>query len=198
VARSGIFCLEGDWWNDYKRPTSVAHGLALLNSVEHIRYIHRDVATPSELAFDLTKWLLKKHVDYPILYLAFHGEEGRLRVGDQRRAGGELDFAWFEQKIAGRGRGRMLYFGSCSTMNMPGRRLDLFLRNTKLEGVLGYGCDIDWADSMTMDIFLLSRLATRKLTASSIASAYAQARTGMRGLSRQLDLAVKTRKSAPR
>jgi hypothetical protein len=195
MEQSGIFCLEGDWWNDYTRPTSVEHGFALLKSAQHIRYIHRDVATTEEFSFYLDKWLLKKHGSYPILYLAFHGEEGLLRVGDQRRSGAALDFHWFEQQIAGRGRGRMLYFGSCSTMNIPGRSLDAFLKNTRLEGVLGYRGDIDWADSMTMDIFLLSRLAMRRLTARSIEDAYAQAQRRMRGLSRELSLAIKVRKA---
>ena len=45
--------------------------------------MHRDVATREEFGYYLREWLKAKYrVKYPLAYLAFHGSEGAISVGD--------------------------------------------------------------------------------------------------------------------
>ena len=85
--QKGIFCLEADWSSDLKSRSSVEPILELLDQEEtdRVPHIHRDVATPEELEFFLDKWTQKGYRSHPILYLAFHGDPGRIFLGDQRR-----------------------------------------------------------------------------------------------------------------
>ncbi len=83
----GIFCLEGDWWGNLTRSSTVKPVLKLLSQAadEPVPYIHRDVGTLSELEHYLRRWSQKSFASYSILYLAFHGTEGAIWVGDRRR-----------------------------------------------------------------------------------------------------------------
>ena len=70
----GIFCLEGDWWGNLKRPSSVEPILELLSKLSpYPRYIHRGVGTREEFDYFLKRWSQRTLADYPILYLAFDG-----------------------------------------------------------------------------------------------------------------------------
>src|SRR5258708_35889039 len=83
----GIFCLEGDWWGDLRKNDSMEPMLQLLsNSPERLRYIHRNVATRTELEEYLRVWTKKMYKDYRVLYLGFHGSAGNILIGDQRRS----------------------------------------------------------------------------------------------------------------
>lgn len=87
-SQKGVFCLEADWSTNLKRSSSVEPILELLDQQEtaKVPHIHRDVATPEELKFFLDKWSQKRYRSHPILYLAFHGDPGRIFLGDQRRS----------------------------------------------------------------------------------------------------------------
>jgi hypothetical protein len=76
--KKGIYCLEvGEWFGGMKKKTSVEPILQLLHdSPLAVPYIHRDIATEVEFRYYLRKWTQSKQKEYPILYLAFHGNPG--------------------------------------------------------------------------------------------------------------------------
>ncbi len=63
----GVFCLEGDWSSDLKRPYTVRPVLELLDQYDTIRarHIYHDVATLGELWHYLDKWKREKQFRFP-------------------------------------------------------------------------------------------------------------------------------------
>lgn len=191
----GVFCLEGEWWGNYKKPTTVEPGLQLLKVAGEppVNYIHRNVATVTELEFYVRQWILKKHDDYPILYLAFHGSSGFICVGDQRRSESKVGLDQLEELIDGAGAGRLIYFGSCSTLDFHGNLLNGFIKRTGLEGVVGYKTDVYWMDSMLVDLSMLGALGgASSVTARAINSASDATRERMGKLCDTLKFKVAT------
>lgn len=144
----GIFCLEGDWWNDLKRPSSVR---PLLEPLRHLKpyppYIHRGIGTREEFEFYLHKWSQRTHSDFPILWLAFHGTPETIHVGDQRGRKGSVTLDDIAETIAGRCTRRIIHFGGCETLQCNGHRLNRFLKRPGAIAVSGYENDIDWIQS---------------------------------------------------
>jgi hypothetical protein len=160
ATKRGVFCLEGDWWGDLKKPTTVEPMLNLLRSVETFRvpYIHRNVATMSEFEHYIGRWALNQHADYPVLYLAFHGVAGALQLGAKKGNGERIEFDWFEERLAGRCEGRIIYFGSCLTLNIHGNRLNSFIERTGALAVCGYREEVFWMRSTAFDLLFLAEL----------------------------------------
>ena len=166
--KRGIFCLECDWWNNLKKPSSVEPVLHLLHQWETYRvpYIHRDVDTLGSLEHYLRKWVTKSYSDYPILYLGFHGDEGIIYIGDKRRAGGKLTLEQLGEKLEGKCRGRIIYFCTCATMGIHYRRLDKFVAQTGALAVCGYTKSVEWLISSGFELFVLAAIQQNTLTAN--------------------------------
>ncbi len=62
-----------------RRRRSVLPMLEYLERLSEIKAIHRDVSTRAELEHYLGKWAQKRYDDYPILFLATHGDKGELQ-----------------------------------------------------------------------------------------------------------------------
>jgi hypothetical protein len=169
---NGVFCLEGDWWGDLKRPTSVEPILELLEKSRlHVPYIYRDAGTREELGYYVRKWAQKKHADYPILYLGFHGGPGEIYVGDQRNKAGTIPLEWFEEELRGSfgpGDRRVILFGSCETLDVDGRVLRRILRATGLRALLGYKESVDFMDSTIFELVVLTGLQECSLLGQGI------------------------------
>ena len=155
AALPGIFCLEGEWNpEDLSSRTSVEPILDLLERLGLATTIHRDVATTAELTFYLGKWVQRRYVRYPILYLACDGDAGALWLGSDGIGFDELA-ALLEGKCAG----RTLLFGACLTLKLPDEDLLGFVRRTGAKAVVGYEKPVDWLDSAAFETLLLERLA---------------------------------------
>ena len=190
MSKHGIFCLEGDWWGMPHKRATVEPMLTLMREAEgwEIPYKHRDVATRTEFEHHLRKWQQGNHDVFPILYLAFHGEQGRLIVGaNEREPGAKMDLDELETLIDVRGRNRMIFFGSCSTLALHGRRINRFLENTGLQAVCGYKDYVDWMDSTTFDLMLLSHLCLLPtVTSVRILNEYKKVRKKLAPLAKEL------------
>ena len=175
----GVFCLEGDWWYNLKRQSSVEPILELLEQWDpfFVPFIHRNVATTETLEYYLTKWSQKKHVDYPILYLAFHGNPGAIYIGDMRRKRSEVTLEELEDWLDGRCKGRIIYFGTCATMDVHGHYLNQFLRRTGALAVCGYTEDVDWLRATAFELLVFASMQQNALT---VAGARAMKRRIMR------------------
>jgi len=153
----GIFCLEGEWSPKLTDPSTVRPILELLATQRLIKFIQKDVGTIEELRYFLNKWLQKQYADYSVGYLAFHGEPGALWL----RRGHRVDLETLAEIINGRGAGRILYFGSCSTLDLEEKNasdLQDFLRETKLKAVCGYSADVNWLESAAFEVLLVEAL----------------------------------------
>jgi hypothetical protein len=137
-------------------------------SYPRVRYIRRDVGTFAEFEYYLGKWKQRKYDRYPVLYLGFHGSPGKLRVGD-RRAGG-VDLEWLEERLEGACNKRIIHFGSCGTLAIHGNRLRSFLRRTGALAVCGYKEEVDWMLSAAFEIILFYQLQYNALTRSGLAA----------------------------
>lgn len=160
TARGGVFCLEGSWAFDGRDLTdkaSVEQQLRMLEGAgECGPVIHRDVATREEFEYYLREWLKAKYrVKYPLAYLAFHGSEGTISVGDGD-AGLRLD------ELAGlmgaKATQRIIYFGSCSTMAAPEAELRGFCKSTGAKAIVGFTKTVQWRESAAFDVLLIPRL----------------------------------------
>lgn len=162
----GVFCLEGDWWNDMNQSSTVRPILELAGAgaSKKVPFVHRDVATREELEFYLRVWTQTRYRKFPILYLAFHGSPGEIHLSDGRKASAVVDLEWIETKLAGRCKGRVIHFGSCSTLSIDRRVLKRFLRVTGATAITGHREDTDWIRSAAFEVLLLDAFQYWSLT----------------------------------
>lgn len=182
----GVFCLEGDWDPDLRQHATVGPVLELLDrsgspAVPHIR---RDVGTVEELEYYLKKWIQRRYVTYPILYLGFHGGPGILHVGDRRKGPVTLD--WIEERLEGACKGRIIHFGACGTLAIHGSRLRRFLERTGALATCGYKADVDWMLSAAFEIILLYEFQFNALTRAGMAAVNRRIRREAANLARDL------------
>ena len=150
-----IFCLEGNWFGA-KDKSSVEPALRLLERARlyQLRYLHYKIATRQELDFRLKEWCRDQFKNYPILYLGFHGTFGEIELADDVAVG----LQELANTLGSTCEGRIIYFGSCSTLNVSGKVLDEFLKSTKALAVFGYKKEIDWLASTSLDLLVLGYL----------------------------------------
>jgi hypothetical protein len=155
----GIFCLEGDWERDLRLSYSVEPALQLLQSLDIATYIHRDVATRDQLWHYLTEWTKRRYDNYAVLYLAFHGDTGKVALGRDSVTLDEL-----ADHLEGRCRGRVLHFATCLTVAVDDEELKDFVRRLDATAVTGYAREIDWVDSATFEVLMLDELVRGRRT----------------------------------
>lgn len=167
-----VFCLEGIWGETLKYQSTIEPALQLLEKHQGIRYIHRNCATTEELQYYLNKWSLKMYADYPILYLAFHGDDNVLKLQGKVISLEELAI-FLENKC----RGRVVIFGSCSTLNINKRYIKKFLKLTGALAVCGYKTDIDWIKSTLHDLLIIEAFQNNEFSLRGIDSIQAKTAT---------------------
>ncbi|RLS65800.1 MAG: hypothetical protein DWH97_05725 [Planctomycetota bacterium] len=160
----GIFCLETDW-SEVRTSPSVEPMLELLKrSPLTIPFVHRNVVTTDTLAYYIGKWAQKRHDDYPILYLAFHGIQGEVQFGDLRRRTARVTLDQLEESLRGKCAGRVIHFGSCGTLGVSLRRMRRFVEETGALAVSGYEKDIDWVRSAALDFSYFASIQQNTMT----------------------------------
>jgi len=186
--KKGIYCLEGLWnHHDIKDKSTVLPILDLLEKRNYCDYIYHDCATKEELEFFLDKWTrLSVSNKYPILYFAFHGEEGSIFFTNKKKYTlDELgDF------LEGKCFGKVIYFGSCSTLKIDKRIIKSFLEKTGAIAAIGYKTDVDWIQSTACDLFVFEALQEDKLDSKGIDNIHKKIISNYGNLHRILDLTV--------
>lgn len=86
---------------------------------------------------------------YEILYFAFHGVRGSIKVGR-----GTVPLLELADKLQGKA-ARLVYFGACKVMS-DARAVEEFLKRTGAKAVCGHTRDVDWTESAAFDLLLLS------------------------------------------
>lgn len=160
----GIFCLETDW-SEVRGSPSVQPMLALLKSSPlAVPFVHRHVVTVDALDYYAKKWAQRSHDDFPILYLACHGVEGEVQLGDLRRRSARVTLDHIAEVLGGRCEGRVIHFGSCATLGVSQRRLRRFIEETGALAVSGYEEDIDWVRSAMLDFTYFASIQQNTMT----------------------------------
>ena len=164
--KKGIYCIEGLWdHGNIQDQSTVLPILDLLEKRGYCNYIYHDCATKSELEYFLEKWKNKKIQEkYPILYLAFHGDPGFIFLTHEDK----YSLAELADYLNGKSIGKIIYFGSCSTLNIDKRRINSFLIKTGAIATIGYKIDVDWIQSAACDLFVFEALQSDKLDTTGI------------------------------
>ncbi|MEZ6133977.1 MAG: DUF6642 family protein [Pirellulaceae bacterium] len=163
--RRGIFAIEGEWCSDLRQGLSFRPIIELLSNLDgRISFVHRDAATRQELFYYLDKWTQKRYAGYPILYLGYHGVQESILIGDGRARDRELSLQELAVQLEGRCDRRIIFLGSCETMDMDARKLKAFLRQTGALAVCGYRERVDMLRSAAFELLLFHALLQNTLT----------------------------------
>ncbi len=155
--KKDIFCLEGDWDSDLTQKCGIKSILDFVSTNLSIDVIHRSCATQDNLNYYLTEFMQPNYKEYKIIYFAFHGKPGILQVGDTFVSIEDIS-NFCKNKL----RGKIIYFGSCLTLNINKKRIDKFLKETNALAVIGYKTEVDFMDSSMLDIAILKSLQKHK------------------------------------
>lgn len=156
-----------------------------------VPYLRRDAVTLEEFYHYLKKWCQGGLRRYPVLYLGFHGEQGKLIVGERRGEKGKVSLDELEKCLEGKAAGRVIHFGSCSTLDLHGKRLNRFLERTGAAALMGYRGDIQWVTSMAFELLLLGMLQDCSLTKSGMRKLERKVKTECGALARALKFRMK-------
>lgn len=160
----GVYCLEGFWYGDHRDKTSVAPVLELVHRFNKMPFIHHRCATKQEFEFSIRRWTTKSfHSKYPLLYLSFHGEQGLIKIGKEKITLDEL-----ANLLKDKCTGVVIYFGSCSTMDINKRQLQSFMERTNAVAVLGYKEEVGWLPSAAFEILLLECLSAHPFDSTGV------------------------------
>ncbi len=188
IKKKGIYCIEGLWdHHNIQDQSTVLPILDLLEKRGYCNYIYHDCATKAELEYFLDKWKDKSiNVKYPILYLTFHGDPGYIFLTDEDK----YSLTELADFLGDKSTGKIIYFGSCSTLNIDKRRINSFLEKTGAIAAIGYKSDIDWIQSTACDLFVLEALQSDKLDTKGIKKMHKKIISDYGNLHKILDLRV--------
>lgn len=152
----GIFCIEGEWSEDFRERLSVRPVLELLEHLKVAQWVHRDAATVPEFSYYLEKWASDSYREFGVLWLASHGDRALLSLNGSED--GSLGLDDLEKQLKNACAGRVIYFASCSMLTESDERLQKFVQRTGARAVIGYRKDIVWTEAAAFEIFLLQQL----------------------------------------
>ena len=86
---------------------------------------------------------------------AFHGSARTLHL-----SGANVTLDELASEIEGRARGRILYFGSCETLEIPDKEIETFRRTTRAQAVVGYTKSVDFLEAAAFELLLIECLSS--------------------------------------
>ncbi len=151
-----IYCLEGNWNTNPRSRQSVRPILELLHhSYYRIKYVYRRCNTKAEFFEYIRQYTFRRYDNYTVLYIAFHGRPNKIVVGREEVALSEI-----ADVLEGYLSGRVVHFGSCSTLRTKRSNIDDFLRRTKADVLSGYRQNVDFVEASALEMTLLKKLCS--------------------------------------
>ena len=158
-----IYCIEGHW-NYGKREVepSVEPILQMLNGLEQWPYARRDCATVEEMNYWIRQeW--NRCREGSVLYLATHGEKGRIWLSDDY----SVDVAGINADCTN----CWVHFGGCNVLSVQEDRIGELMSRSGATVVSGYTCETGWADitwppALALEMVLFSSAAVRHVDLS--------------------------------
>ena len=148
-----IFALEGEWATGLEHKETVLPALQFLEQSGGIEFVHRRVAVKAAF-FDYLNWALDESMqDFSIIYLGGHGVPGNLCLKYEVTEESEyLSLEDIADAYPGRFSGKFVHFGSCRTIDVDPPIIQSFLKKTKAKLVSGYRGEVDFVESMLLDM----------------------------------------------
>ena len=135
-----IYCLEGNWNKHPHSNQSIKPILDLLFTFSKTKYIYRKCPTKENFIKGLQTFTQKRHSNYTVLYIAYHGRKNRIYFGKKY--------------------GKIVHFGSCSTLNTTERNITDFINRTGCSFVSGYKKDVPYIESSAFELLYFNVLNT--------------------------------------
>ena len=173
----GIFCLETIWFDERSNP-SARSLLELLERLQRVPFVHRDVSTKEEMDFCLGRWVgrstNKKDYqlgDLGILYLGFHGSPGQISLREDQshwHDEDEVDLEEIGKSLAHEDNkydcsGSVIHFASCSVLRAPARAEEL-RKQVGAACVSGYTKSVESTTSWAFELMYLALLSELLMT----------------------------------
>lgn len=140
-----ILCIESNWNGRQASNRSVSYLLQLIATEYGCPVVHLHANTPEELLHNL------RNFNYGfrrgLLYLAFHGKPGHIKLGNQQY----VSFEELSEMMNHRFAGWFIHFGSCATLRSDARQ---FKKDIGASMVSGYNKYVYWIESSAMDVLL--------------------------------------------
>jgi hypothetical protein len=151
-----ILCFEGLWDNNLEQRLSVKPLLETISKLNGIKFTHCPCNTVSEFHFHLYQFTRSKKIvsKYGILYMAFHGHSGRIVLSDQE----QLNLEDLADLMGQSFRGWSVLLSCCSILCLGEKRIKNFIKQTEVALVVGYRKDVDWGESISLDLIILDHL----------------------------------------
>lgn len=156
--KKNIYCIEGDWNDNLKNELSVRNGLELLKNNLRIDYIYKQASTKEEFfnrinqLYKYDKSSYKKYENFKILYFAFHGYKNGFSLSNNS----EISLDEISDKYKNQFHGKIVHFGSCSTLKVGENKLLNFLELTGASAISGFGKNVDFFDSSIFELLYFS------------------------------------------
>jgi len=172
-----LVCLESSWEDRVFKNLSVKGFFDSLKPFIRppLQVDHRFIESTKHLAYYLRRpdgvlWTDPNAWDVPIFYLAFHGSPGSVHSVLEQIGSKDLCEAF-----AGYGAyPNLIYFGSCSVLEgAKGKKFarDL-LHASGSRAVIGYKKDVNWMDSLIVDLLFLHRFYSSLHTWQKLAETF--------------------------
>lgn len=142
-----IYCLEGNWNKHPKSAQSIKPILDLLYTFSKVKYIYHKCTTKKDFIRELQTFTQKRYSNYTVLYIAYHGRKNRIYFGKEY-----ITLKEIANVLEGKLKGKIVHFGSCSTLNTSEKNITDFIHRTGCSFISGYQKDVDCIDSTAFEL----------------------------------------------
>ena len=138
-----LYCIEGHWdYEDERAEPTVEPILRMVETAEGWPWIRRNSATVSEMHHWLATEWWERCANGSILYIASHGEPGKLWLSNREvEALSTLADRAEKKHFAER---CLVHFGGCAVLDISDDEIDAFLDRSGAYAVSGYTRDAGW------------------------------------------------------
>lgn len=165
MEKKGIYCLESMWTPSVKDKKTVRPILELMEKANVCDYLYHKCATRDELLFMIQKWKNKSvQTKYPILYFAFHGESEGISINNKEL----FTLQELGDLLEDSCHGKVIFFASCETMDMHGKKIQTLLNKTGAIAAIGYKTEVDWMLATAFELLVLNALQADKFDSKGI------------------------------
>lgn len=142
-----IYCLEGNWNKHPKSSQTIKPILDLLYTFSKVKYIYHKCPIKEDFVKGLETFTQKRYSNYTILYIAYHGRKNRIYFGNEY-----ITLKEIANVLEGKLNGKVIHFGSCSTLNTSEKNITDFITRTGCSFISGYKKDVEYIDSTAFDL----------------------------------------------
>lgn len=150
-----IYCLEGNWNKHPHSNQSIKPILDLLFTFSKTKYIYHKCPNKADFIKGLQLFTQKRYSNYTILYIAYHGCKNRIYFGKEY-----ITLKEIADMSEGKLNGKIVHFGSCSTLNTTESNITEFINRTECSFVSGYRKDVPYIESSAFELLYFNVLNT--------------------------------------